>query len=129
MGGDGLDGRLIKKELKAAWKVEFLFSILRVWGISLGLSFPTIKKKKRRFTHVSFILTLDDNVHINMPFKLLCKSCSVIYTIITLALKIQEMVQRTQTKYWMILLEQVDHWKKSKHTVIQYLEGSGNPLQ
>ena len=97
MGGDGLDGRLIKKELKAAWKVEFLFSILRVWDISLGLSFPTIKKKKR-FTHVSFILTLDDNVHINMPFKLLCKSCSVIYTIITLALKIQEMVQRTQTK-------------------------------
>ena len=29
----------------------------------------------------------------------------------------------------MILLEQVDHWKKSKPTVIQDLEGSGNPLQ
>ena len=47
---------------------------------------------------MSFILTLDDNVHINMPFKLLCKNCSVIYTIITVALKVQEMVQRTQTK-------------------------------
>ena len=33
-----------------------------------------------------------------MPFKLLCKNCSVIHTIITLALKVQEMVQRTQTK-------------------------------
>lgn len=104
MGGDGLDGRLIKKELKAAWKVEFLFSILRVWDISLGLSFPTIKKKKKRFTHVSFIWTLDDNVHINMPFKLLCKSCSVIYTIITLALKDQEMesenTNKTQSTEW-----------------------------
>lgn len=99
MGGDGLDGRLIKKELKAAWKVEFLFSILRVWDISLGLSFPTIKKKRDLF-----IWTLDDNVHINMPFKLLCKSCSVIYTIITLALKDQEMesenTNKTQSTEW-----------------------------